>query len=189
MPARPGLIVGGVDPRTGKPSLASIHPHGSMDRVPYCGAGSGGYAATSALEESYRPDLTVEEAVRLAQRAVYAGIRNDLGSGSQVDLCVIDRRGKATITRAAIPEEVIADDNRRRTAPAAVVAEEEDEESPSVQENDDEEERDMDIGVNGFGNLPFAVRSVKRILSDDEDDGNERRTNQEEEKWNEILGL
>ena len=43
----------------------------------------------SVFETTWKPDLTREEAVALCADAIQAGIFNDLGSGSNVDVCVI----------------------------------------------------------------------------------------------------
>ena len=52
-------------------------------------AGSGELAAVSTLERGWQSDLSLDEAVHLAARAASAGVENDLGSGSSVDVCVI----------------------------------------------------------------------------------------------------
>ena len=79
-----GLVLGGVDPYTQHPILAAIHPHGSMDVVPYTALGSGGLAAMGVLEAGFRVDMNLEDGIELVKSAVLAGIKNDLGSGSQV---------------------------------------------------------------------------------------------------------
>jgi 20S proteasome subunit beta 2 len=81
------LIVGGVD-ATGA-FLHNVAPHGSTDSLSYASQGSGSLAAMSVLESRYRDGLTEEEAMALCSDAVLAGVFNDLGSGSSVDLCVI----------------------------------------------------------------------------------------------------
>jgi len=83
------LVLGGVD-ITG-PYLGSIHPYGSSDRLPYVTMGSGSLAAMSVFEDQYKPNLSEEEAKQLVAEAIRAGIFNDLGSGSNVDLCVITK--------------------------------------------------------------------------------------------------
>jgi 20S proteasome subunit beta 2 len=83
------LVLGGVDIKG--PYLGSIAPHGSSDRLPYVTMGSGSLAAMSVFEDRYRPDMTEEEAKELVADAIRAGIFNDLGSGSNVDVCVITK--------------------------------------------------------------------------------------------------
>ena len=80
------LVLGGIDRYTNQPMLTAIHPHGSIDMVPYTALGSGSLAAMGYLESRYRTEMELEEAVTLVQDAVLAGIRNDLGSGSQVSI-------------------------------------------------------------------------------------------------------
>lgn len=83
------LVLGGVD--VNGPYLGTIAPHGSSDRLPYVSMGSGSLAAMAVFEDRYRPDMTLEEGKRLVADAIRAGIFNDLGSGSNVDLCVITK--------------------------------------------------------------------------------------------------
>lgn len=84
------LVLGGVD-NTG-PHIYSIHPHGSTDKLPYTTMGSGSLAAMAVFEARWRPDLSEEEGKQLVRDAIAAGVFNDLGSGSNIDLCVI-RKG------------------------------------------------------------------------------------------------
>ena len=79
--------MGGVDV-TG-PSLYEIAAHGSTSKVPFCTMGSGTLAAMSVLESHWKPDMEEEDAKQLVRQAIRAGIFNDMGSGSNVDLVVI----------------------------------------------------------------------------------------------------
>lgn len=85
------LVLGGVDV-TG-PSLYTIAPHGSTDKLPYVTMGSGSLAAMAVFETGFRPNMPLEEAKLLVRDAIRGGIFNDLGSGSNVDLCVITAEG------------------------------------------------------------------------------------------------
>ncbi|KAJ8334983.1 hypothetical protein SKAU_G00406220 [Synaphobranchus kaupii] len=85
------LIVGGVDV-TGS-HLYSIYPHGSTDKLPFLTMGSGAASAISVFEDRYKADMELEEAKQLVREAITAGIFCDLGSGSNVDLCVITQAG------------------------------------------------------------------------------------------------
>jgi 20S proteasome subunit beta 2 len=86
------LVLGGVDV-TGA-HLHTVYPHGSTDTLPFVTMGSGSLAAMAVFEADYREELGREEACALVARAIKAGIFNDLGSGSNVDLCVITADGK-----------------------------------------------------------------------------------------------
>lgn len=91
------LIVAGLD-ATGS-HLFSIHAHGSTDVGPYLALGSGSMAALSVLESQWKESLTKEEAMELCSEAIMAGIFNDLGSGSNVDLCVMEKGEPAKLIR------------------------------------------------------------------------------------------
>lgn len=83
------LVLGGVD-CTG-PHLHTVWPHGSTSTLPYVTMGSGSLAAMAVFEKDYKKDMSMEEGMKLAQKAILSGIENDLGSGSNIDLCVITR--------------------------------------------------------------------------------------------------
>lgn len=90
------LVVAGCDP-TGT-HLFTVHAHGSTDKLPYVTMGSGSLAAMSVFESQWKAELTQEEAVQLVSDAILAGIFNDLGSGSNVDVAIITNE-KTTLKR------------------------------------------------------------------------------------------
>jgi 20S proteasome subunit beta 2 len=140
------LVLGGYDHVSRRAILTAIHPHGSLDQVPYAALGSGGLAAMSVLESGFYGDMPLKEAIQLVQKAVKSGINNDLGSGSQVDMVIIGREG-SKYERAVNPEEGL----------------------PNQQDDNDSysysSSKEMSrSGVNGFGNVPFAVQSVRTIV-------------------------
>ncbi|CAL9104275.1 unnamed protein product [Musa textilis] len=83
------LVLGGVD-ITG-PHLHTVYPHGSTDTLPFATMGSGSLAAMAIFESKFREGLTRDEGIKLVSEAICSGIFNDLGSGSNVDVCVITR--------------------------------------------------------------------------------------------------
>uniref|UniRef100_A0A8C5WFG1 Proteasome subunit beta n=1 Tax=Leptobrachium leishanense TaxID=445787 RepID=A0A8C5WFG1_9ANUR len=96
------LVLGGVD--CSGPHLYSIYPHGSTDKLPYVTMapnkdidlyldfpGSGSLAAMAVFEDRYKPEMEEEDAKQLVRDAIASGIFNDLGSGSNIDLCVITK--------------------------------------------------------------------------------------------------
>lgn len=97
------LILGGVDV-VGK-HLYTIYPHGSTDRLPYVTMGSGSLNAMAVFESSFRPDMEREEAIALVIEAIRAGIFNDLGSGSNVDVTVITADGAEILRNCQKPNE------------------------------------------------------------------------------------
>ncbi|KAG6488441.1 hypothetical protein ZIOFF_049684 [Zingiber officinale] len=83
------LVLGGVDV-TG-PHLHTVYPHGSADTLPFATMGSGSLAAMAVFESKFREGLTKDEGIKLVSEAICSGIFNDLGSGSNVDVCVITK--------------------------------------------------------------------------------------------------
>lgn len=69
-----------------------------MHSSPYHTTGSGSLAAMAILETYYRENMTKEDAIKLCVAAIEAGIYHDLGSGSNVDVCIITR-GKVEMLR------------------------------------------------------------------------------------------
>lgn len=97
------LILGGYD-CTG-PHLYTIYPHGSTDKLPYVTMGSGSLAAMAVFESKFKKDLERQDAINLVAEAIQAGIFNDMGSGSNVDVCVISK-GKVDYLRNYIKPNV-----------------------------------------------------------------------------------
>ena len=86
-------MLGGVDIHG--PHLYSIHPHGSSQKNPYETMGSGSLAAMAVFESRFKEDMEEADAVVLVRDAIRAGIFNDLGSGSNVDIHVIRKNGES----------------------------------------------------------------------------------------------
>ena len=87
------------------PHLHTVYPHGSTDTLPFVTMGSGSLAAMSVFEADYAEGLDEEAAKQLVARAIKAGIFNDLGSGSNVDLCVITKDGTQYLRNWEKPNE------------------------------------------------------------------------------------
>lgn len=90
------LVLGGVD--NDGPHLFSIYPHGSTDKLPFTAMGSGTLAAMAVFENGFKAMMSEQEGIKLVRDAIAAGIFNDLGSGSNVDICVI-KKGSANYLR------------------------------------------------------------------------------------------
>ncbi|XP_029919959.1 proteasome 20S subunit beta 13a [Myripristis murdjan] len=103
------LILGGVD-CTGN-HLYTVGPYGSVNKVPYLSMGSGDLAALGILEDRFKSDMQLEEAKDLVRDAIHAGIMCDLGSGNNIDICVITKQGVDYIRPYQESEYV---DNRKR---------------------------------------------------------------------------
>ncbi|KDR72478.1 hypothetical protein GALMADRAFT_252564 [Galerina marginata CBS 339.88] len=97
------LVLGGVD-ATG-PHLFTIHPHGSTDKLPYVTMGSGSLAAMAVFETGWKPNMERDDALKLVKAAVAAGIFNDLGSGSNVDACIITANHTEMLRNVEMPNQ------------------------------------------------------------------------------------
>jgi len=86
------LLIAGYD---NKPRLFSFDPSGSLiEEDEFFSTGSGSVMALGVLEDNYKKEMGVEEAKRLAVRAVKAAIKRDIASGgSGIDVAVIDKNG------------------------------------------------------------------------------------------------
>ncbi|KAF8037637.1 hypothetical protein BT93_B0491 [Corymbia citriodora subsp. variegata] len=109
------LVLGGVDV-TG-PHLHTIYPHGSTDTLPFATMGSGSLAAMSVFESKYREGITKDEGINLVSEAICAGIFNDLGSGSNVDICVITKGHKEYLRNHLLPNSDVYALKREYTFP------------------------------------------------------------------------
>lgn len=94
------LVLGGCD--VNGPHVYQIYPHGSTGKLPYTTMGSGSLAAMSVFETGWSEGMSEEEGIELVKRGILAGIFNDLGSGSNVDTCVIRTDGTVTMNRGAV---------------------------------------------------------------------------------------
>ncbi|KAJ2918976.1 hypothetical protein MD484_g1458, partial [Candolleomyces efflorescens] len=97
------LVLGGVD-ATG-PHLFTIHPHGSTDKLPYVTMGSGSLAAMAVFESGWQPNMDREQALTLVKAAIAAGIFNDLGSGSNIDACIITATSTEMLRNVEMPNQ------------------------------------------------------------------------------------
>lgn len=80
-----------------------MHAHGSTDKLPYVTMGSGSLNAMAIFEANYKDHMTRQEAIDLVARAIRSGVFNDLGSGSNVDVCVINKKGTEMLRNYEMP--------------------------------------------------------------------------------------
>jgi len=86
------LVIGGYDD---KPRMFSLAPDGSvMEEREYFSTGSGSPMAFGVLEDGFKRGMKVEDAKKLAIRAVKAAIQRDIASGGKgINVTVIDSKG------------------------------------------------------------------------------------------------
>lgn len=84
------FILGGVD--NNGPQIYDIYPDGSVtsaNEEGFVASGSGSTFSYGVLEDSYKRDLSEDDAVKLAVRAVNASLQRDSASGQGIDVLVV----------------------------------------------------------------------------------------------------
>lgn len=96
------LILGGIDSEGSH--LYDISPDGSIKHGPFVAMGSGCLGALAVLEKGYKPNLELEEAKLLVRNAIAGGIYNDLASGNNINLCILNKDGQQYLRPFESPE-------------------------------------------------------------------------------------
>lgn len=89
------VIVGGV---VGKPIMYTLDPLGSVLPDEYAAVGTGAEMALGVLDPQFKPNMTKEEAIDLAKKAVRAAALRDSASGDGLDILVITEQGTEEFT-------------------------------------------------------------------------------------------
>lgn len=91
----PGIshfLFGGAD-QTGN-HLYDIYPDGSITEVnDFIASGSGSVFVLGVLEAEYKPGLSIDDGVKLAETALRAALRRDSASGNGMDIISISKDG------------------------------------------------------------------------------------------------
>ena len=87
-----GTMVAGWDPRTG-PGLYYVDSDGQRTKGQVFSVGSGSLYAYGVLDEGYRWDMSVEEAVELGQRSIFHATFRDAVSGGTVSVYHVTEQG------------------------------------------------------------------------------------------------
>ncbi len=89
------VIVGGV---VDKPIMYTLDPLGSVLPDEYAAVGTGAEMALGVLDPQYKANMTKDEAIDLAKRAVRSAILRDSASGDGLDILVITKDGTKEFT-------------------------------------------------------------------------------------------
>jgi proteasome beta subunit len=89
------VIVGGV---VDKPMMYTLDPLGSVLPDEYAAVGTGAEMALGVLDPQFKPNMTQEEAIDLAKRAVRSAALRDSASGDGLDILVITKDGTREFT-------------------------------------------------------------------------------------------
>ena len=91
MPLYTNLIIAGVD-KDG-PKLYMLDALGSLIPEDYGATGSGMLLSMGILEAEYKPDMTMEDGVKLVEKVIRNSIKRDVMSGNGIDLLIITQDG------------------------------------------------------------------------------------------------
>ena len=95
------FLIGGYDE---KPRIYSIDMGGGVTEDNYVSAGSGMGFAYGILEDSYREDMTLEDAIKLAVRALKAALKRDIFTGDGIMVVVVTREGYRELSKEEVNE-------------------------------------------------------------------------------------
>ncbi|MEM2093636.1 MAG: archaeal proteasome endopeptidase complex subunit beta [Candidatus Bathyarchaeia archaeon] len=96
MPLATQVLIGGVDDSGSH--VFSIDPFGSLTEEKCVATGSGSPIAYGVLEDKYREDMLVAEALPVVVKAVNSAMKRDTASGDSFNVAVIDINGYRELT-------------------------------------------------------------------------------------------
>lgn len=83
-------------------SIYRLDPLGSLLEDKYAITGSGSPIAAGVIESEYREDMSVEDGIKLAIKALTAAMRRDVASGDEMIIAVIDEKGYRELSKEEI---------------------------------------------------------------------------------------
>ena len=89
------VIVGGV---VDEPIMYTLDPLGSVLPDKYAAVGTGAEMALGVLDPQFKENMTKDEAIDLAKKAVHSAILRDSASGDGLDVLVITNEGTEEFT-------------------------------------------------------------------------------------------
>lgn len=91
MPLLTQVLIGGVD--DSGPHVLSLDPFGSLTEEKCVATGSGSPIAYGVLEDKFKEDMSVHEALPVIVKAVNSAMKRDTASGDSFNVAVIDGSG------------------------------------------------------------------------------------------------
>ncbi len=88
------VIVGGI---VEQPVIYTLDPLGSVLPDQYAAVGTGAEMALGVLDPQYKEDMSVDDGVELAKKAINAASQRDAASGDGIDILVMDDKGAREI--------------------------------------------------------------------------------------------
>ncbi len=94
-------VISGFD--NGGPSLYFVDPvGGKLEEEKFASAGSGSTVAYGVLEQSYRDDMALEEAAKLAAQSIRTAIERDAATGEKTVVVLIDKKGYRELSEGEV---------------------------------------------------------------------------------------
>ena len=79
--------------------INNIDLFGSLTTEKFISTGSGSPVAYGYLESEYKPNLSVNEAYKIAMQAIAAAIRRNAGTGDSINVVIIDENGYRELSK------------------------------------------------------------------------------------------
>jgi len=92
------LIMAGFNAQE-RAQIYNIDLFGSMTTERFISTGSGSPVAYGYLESEFKENMKVEEAYKIALRAIAAAIRRNAGTGDSINVVIIDKNGYRELSR------------------------------------------------------------------------------------------
>ncbi len=91
------VLVGGYDQEGAV--VYNIDLFGSLNKEIFVSTGSGSPVAYGILESEFKEGMSVDEASKIAARAIAAAIRRNAGTGDGVDVAIVDKKGYRELSK------------------------------------------------------------------------------------------
>ena len=98
------LLIGGIDADGGH--VYSLDAAGGAIPDNYITTGSGSPYVYGILEDYYKENMTPNEGMDLAIRAIHAAMKRDAASGNGIDVVVIDKKGYNQLTEDQVAQRI-----------------------------------------------------------------------------------
>ncbi|MEM3551252.1 MAG: archaeal proteasome endopeptidase complex subunit beta [Candidatus Bathyarchaeia archaeon] len=96
IPLATQVLIGGLDDSGAH--VYSLDPFGSLTEEKCVATGSGSPIAYGVLEDKYREDMSVNEALPIIVKAVDSAMKRDAASGDSFNVVVVDKNGYRELT-------------------------------------------------------------------------------------------
>lgn len=97
-----GFLLGGYDKHG--PQLFNLGIDGSLTReMQFSSDGSGSIFALGVLETLYKENMSLDDGVQLAIKAINAALQRDIATGNGIDIVIVDKNGARLHYTESVP--------------------------------------------------------------------------------------